>query len=47
MTSIDMETLLTIIYVRVDDWYQSRGQPMMQGKVGHKPDTGFKSGIDD
>lgn len=37
MTSIDVETLLTIIYVWVDDWYQTKGQPYMQGKVGRKP----------
>lgn len=37
MTSIDVETLLTIIYVLVDDWYQTKGQRYMQGKVGRKP----------
>jgi len=38
MTSIDMETILTIIFVRVDDWYQETGQKMLQGKVGRKPE---------
>ena len=36
MTSIDIETILTIIYVLVDDWYQSKGQHLLQGKVGRK-----------
>jgi hypothetical protein len=37
MTSIDIETILTIIYVLVDDWYQSKGRAMLQGKAGRKP----------
>jgi hypothetical protein len=37
MTSIDMETILTIIYVLVDDWYQSKGKALLHGKVGRKP----------
>ncbi len=37
MTSIDIETLLTIIYVWVDDWYQKEGQELLAGKVGRKP----------
>lgn len=37
MTSIDIETILTIIYVWVDDWYQCSGRMMLQGKVGRKP----------
>jgi hypothetical protein len=37
MTSIDMESLLTIIYVLVDDWYQVKGQAMVSGKPGVKP----------
>ena len=37
MTSIDIETLLTIIYVLVDDWYQSKGQALLKGKAGVKP----------
>lgn len=38
MTSISMETLLTIIYVMVDDWYQEKGHHHLLGKVGRKPD---------
>jgi len=38
MTSIDIETLLTIIFVQVDDWYQEKGQGLLQGKTGRKPD---------
>jgi hypothetical protein len=37
MISIDFETLLTIIYVLVDDWYQAEGVQLMQGKPGVKP----------
>lgn len=37
MTSINIETLLTIIYVMVDDWYQATGQQLLKGKVGAKP----------
>jgi len=37
MTSIDIETILTIIYVMVDDWYQSKGHCLLRGKVGRKP----------
>lgn len=37
MTSISMETLLTIIFVLVDDWYQSKGQALLHGKPGRKP----------
>ena len=37
MTSINMETLLTTIYVMVDDWYQEKGQQLLAGKVGRKP----------
>jgi hypothetical protein len=37
MTSIDIETILTIIYVLVDDWYQSKGRELLQGKVGRHP----------
>lgn len=37
MTSISIETLLTIIYVMVDDWYQEKGQQHLKGKVGRKP----------
>lgn len=37
MTSIDLETLLTIIFVLIDDWYQVKGSGWMQGKEGRKP----------
>ncbi|MDX1992036.1 MAG: IS982 family transposase [bacterium] len=36
MTSITLETLLTHLYVLVDDWYQAEGQTLMRGKVGAK-----------
>ena len=38
MTSINIESLLTIIYVMVDDWYQEKGQLLLRGKVGRKPE---------
>lgn len=38
MTSIDMTSLLTIIYVLVDDWYQAKGQTYLQSKPGAKPE---------
>lgn len=37
MTSIDMISLLTTIYVLVDDWYQVDGQTLLKGKPGVKP----------
>jgi hypothetical protein len=37
MSSIDLETLLTILFVHVDDWYQQKGQRLLKGKVGRKP----------
>lgn len=37
MTSIDIETLLTIIYVLVDDWYEAKGKELLKGKPGVKP----------
>lgn len=37
MTSIDIETILTIIYVLVDDWYEAKGKYLLQGKAGRKP----------
>jgi hypothetical protein len=42
MTSIDIETLLTIIFVHVDDWYQDdwyqeKGRYLLKGKAGRKP----------
>ena len=33
-----MISLLTIIFVMVDDWYKSKGQALLQGKPGAKPD---------
>ena len=35
--TIDIETLLTIIFVLVDDWYQTQGVLLLQGKRGAKP----------
>ena len=35
---IDMETLLTVIFVIVDDWYQATGRHYLHGKVGVKPE---------
>lgn len=37
MTSIDMVSLLTIIFVLVDEWYQRIGQTLLTGKPGVKP----------
>jgi hypothetical protein len=37
MISIDIETLLTIIYVLVDDWYQAEGRHLLKSKPGVKP----------
>ena len=37
-TSIDMVSLLTNILVLVDDWYISKGQALLQGKPGAKPE---------
>lgn len=37
MISIDIETILTISYVWVDDWYQAKGRTLLNGKVGRKP----------
>ncbi len=36
-TSIDMVSLLTTIFVLVDDWYLSKGQALLKGKPGAKP----------
>lgn len=35
--SIDMVSLLTTIFVLVDDWYISKGQALLSGKPGAKP----------
>jgi hypothetical protein len=37
MTSISLETVLTHLYVLVDDWYKAEGEKLMRGKVGAKP----------
>lgn len=37
MTSIDMDTLFTTLYVLVDDWYQAQGRALLAGKAGAKP----------
>jgi len=37
MISIPLETLLTHLYVLVDDWYKAEGHKLMRGKVGAKP----------
>lgn len=37
MTSIDMDTLFTTLYVLVDDWYKAKGQALLAGKAGAKP----------
>lgn len=37
MRSIDFPTLLTIMYVLVDDWYKLHAPPLLKGKVGAKP----------
>ena len=37
-TSIDMVSILTTIYVLVDDWYQAKGQALLKGKPGAKPE---------
>ena len=36
-TSIDMVSVLTTIFVLVDDWYRRKGQALLQGKPGVKP----------
>ncbi len=36
-TSIDIVSILTIILVVVDDWYKSKGQALLKGKPGAKP----------
>jgi len=38
MTRITIVDLLTTIYVLVDDWYQAKGQSMLKGKPGTKPE---------
>ena len=33
-TSIDIVSLLTTIFVMVDDWYKRKGQALLNGKPG-------------
>jgi len=37
MESIDIDTILTIIFVIVDDWYQNNGKKSRNGKPGCRP----------
>ena len=37
MHSIDFPTLLTIMYVLVDDWYKLHAPRLLRGKAGQKP----------
>lgn len=37
MNSIPFETLATVVYVLVDDWYQVHGIKLLAGKRGQKP----------
>ena len=37
MQSIDLPTLLTIMYVLVDDWHKQHAPRLLKGKVGAKP----------
>ena len=36
-TTIDMETLITIIFIIVDDWYQEKGVKLITGKKDVNP----------
>lgn len=38
MTSITINDIFTIIYVLVDDWYQAKGNKLLKGKPGAKPE---------
>jgi len=38
MTSITVTELLTVIFVLVDDWYQTQGVQYLKGKPGPKPE---------
>jgi hypothetical protein len=35
--TVDVETLLTVVFVLVDDWYQAHGVRLLKGKRGAKP----------
>ena len=37
MKSIDTESMFTIVYIEVDDWYQAGGHKFLKGKCGVKP----------
>jgi len=37
MTSIGIDTLFTILFVIVDDWYLAKGRQYLLGKAGRKP----------
>jgi len=37
MTSIDIETLFTILFVEIDDWYLAKGRQFLVGKAGRDP----------
>ena len=37
MTSIDVETLFTILFVLIDDWYLEKGRQFLVGKAGRNP----------
>lgn len=37
MTSIDVETLFTILFVEIDDWYLEKGRQFLVGKAGRNP----------
>ena len=37
-TSIDIPSLLTIVYVLVDDWYESKGKHLLASRPGVKPE---------
>jgi hypothetical protein len=38
MTSITISDIFTIIFVLVDDWYQTHGSKFLKGKPGAKPE---------
>ncbi len=37
MTSIDIETLFTTLFVKIDDWYLTKGQRFLTTTAGRKP----------
>jgi len=37
MTSISISDILTVVYILVDDWYQTDGVKLLEGKPGAKP----------